>query len=111
MSFVLPKGVAEVCLVSRAAMPTDARPWLEDRRRLGVYVKRITLRGTYEVIDVPLDSPVLQRGWWDVERDGLQPRRWTAGDASVPLPAVSGPCVLELQVGTLAYPVTEARAA
>ena len=111
LGFVLPKGVAEVRLVSRAAMPTDAKPWLEDRRCLGVYVKRITLRSAHEMIDVPLDSPVLQRGWWTVERDGVQLCRWTAGDASLPLPFVSGPCVLELQVGTMAYPVSEARAA
>ena len=29
----------------RTAMPTQRKPWLEDRRCLGVYVKRITLRG------------------------------------------------------------------
>ena len=111
VSFVLPKGVAEVRLISRAAMPSDAKPWLEDRRCLGIYVKRITLRGKYETVQVPLDSPDLQRGWWATERDGVQLCRWTTGDASLPLPAVSGPCVLELQVGTMAYPVIQARAA
>ena len=43
--FVLPRGAREVRLVSRAQSPTEARPWLEDRRRLGVRVKRIVLRG------------------------------------------------------------------
>jgi hypothetical protein len=63
-------------------------------------------------VDVPLDSPVLKQGWWAIERDGVQLCRWTDGNAVLPLPAASGPCVLELQVATLAYPaVTEARAA
>src|SRR5262249_7951066 len=43
-AFLLPKGATRVRLVSRAASPTDAQPWLEDRRRLGVYVKRIVQR-------------------------------------------------------------------
>jgi len=43
--FVLPRGGGEVRLLSRAQSPTEARPWLEDRRRLGVRVKRIVLRG------------------------------------------------------------------
>ncbi len=42
--FVLPRGVDEVSLLSRAQSSTEARPWLEDRRRLGVRVKRIMLR-------------------------------------------------------------------
>jgi hypothetical protein len=42
--FVLPRGAREVGLVSHAQSPTEARPWLEDRRRLGVRIKRIVLR-------------------------------------------------------------------
>ena len=41
--FALPRGASEVGLMSRAASPTDARPWLDDRRRLGVRVARIVL--------------------------------------------------------------------
>ena len=55
--FALPKGATEVRLVSRAGAPTDTRPWLEDRRRLGVYVERIVLRGASEMREVPLDHP------------------------------------------------------
>ena len=38
--FTLPRNASEVRLVSRAGAPTVARPWLEDRRRLGVRVAR-----------------------------------------------------------------------
>ena len=75
---------------SRAQSPTEARPWLEDRRRLGVRVKRIVLRGADEVREVPMDHPDLTRGWWAVERDGQMISRWTDGEAVLPLPAMRG---------------------
>ena len=53
--FVLPSGARETRLVSRAQSPTEARPWLEDRRRLGVRVKRIVLRGADETRQIPMD--------------------------------------------------------
>ena len=80
--FVLPRGAREVRLVSRAQSPTEARPWLEDRRRLGVRVKRVVLRGADELREVPVDHPDLTRGWWAVERDGQVISRWTDGDAA-----------------------------
>jgi hypothetical protein len=102
--FVLPKGTTQVQLMSRAASPTDARPWLEDRRRLGVYVERIVLRSADEVRELPLDHPGVSKGWWDVERDGVTIRRWTNGDAVLSLPAIGGPAMLELRLsGTMTY--------
>jgi Hint domain-containing protein len=68
--FVLPRDAHEVRLVSRAQSPTEARPWLDDRRRLGVRVKRILLRGADETREIPVDHPDLTRGWWAIERDG-----------------------------------------
>jgi hypothetical protein len=84
--FVLPRGTDGVRLLSRAQSPTEARPWLDDRRKLGVRVKRIVLRGTNELREVPMDHPGLTKGWWDIERDGQMMSRWTDGDAAVPLP-------------------------
>jgi hypothetical protein len=75
--FALPRGTGEVRLLSRAQSPTEARPWLEDRRQLGVRVKRIVLRGGDDVREVPLDHPDLTGGWWAVERDGQIMSRWT----------------------------------
>jgi hypothetical protein len=94
--FALPKGVTEVRVVSRAGAPTDVRPWLEDRRCLGVHVARIVLRGAHEVEDVPVDHPGLSQGWWAVEQDGTALRRWTDGDAVLQLPSFEHPAMLEI---------------
>ena len=102
--FVLPRNAREVRLVSRAQSPTEARPWLEDRRRLGVRMKRIVLRGADELREVPVDHPDLTRGWWAVERDGPVMSRWTDGEAVLPLPAMSGNVMLEIHLaGTMSY--------
>jgi hypothetical protein len=96
--FVLPRNVGTVQLVSRASAPTDVRPWLEDRRRLGVCLARIVLRDATQVWEIPMDHPDLQEGWWAVERDGWAIRRWTDGKAVLPLPATSGVTMLELHL-------------
>jgi hypothetical protein len=107
--FVLPRGAEMVRLLSRAQSPTEARPWLDDRRRLGVRVKRIVLRGTNEQREVPMDHPGLTKGWWDIEREGQMMSRWTDGDAVVPLPRMDAPVMLELHLaGEMIY-VTEAK--
>ena len=51
-----------------AGAPTDTRPWLDDRRCLGVYVERIVLRGASEVREVPATIPACRRvgGQWNV---------------------------------------------
>ena len=96
--FVLPRGAREVRLVSRAQSPTEARPWLDDRRRLGVRVKRIVLRGADETREVPVDHPDLSQGWWAIERDGPMMSRWTDGEAVLPLPAMRGHVMLEIHL-------------
>jgi Hint domain len=107
--FVLPRGTHEVRLVSRGQSPTEARPWLEDRRRLGVRVKRIVLRGADELREVPVDHPDLTRGWWGVEREGQIMSRWTDGEAVLPLPAMRGPVMLEFHLaGSMSYAVDAA---
>ena len=107
--FALPLGASEVRLVSRAARPTDARPWLEDRRTLGVRVARIVLRSADDVCEVPVDHPGLVDGWWAVERDGQAMSRWTDGKALVPLPAMRGNTLLEIHLaGAMIYAVNAA---
>jgi Hint domain-containing protein len=102
--FTLPRSAREVRLVSRAQLPTEARPWLEDRRRLGVRVARLVLRGADEVREVPVDHPDLVSGWWAVERDGQAISRWTDGEAVLPLPAMRGDAMLEIHLaGTMTY--------
>ncbi len=106
--FPLPRNAGTVRLVSRASAPTDARPWLDDRRRLGVRLARIVLRDATEVRQIPVDHPDLQQGWWAVERDGTLMGRWTDGDAVLPLPPLHGVTMLELHLhGTLDYVVSD----
>jgi hypothetical protein len=106
--FILPRGAREVRLLSRAQAPTEARPWLEDRRRLGVRVARIVLRGADEVREIPVDHPDLAAGWWAVERDGQAISRWTDGEAVLPLPAMHGGAMLEIHLaGAMTYVLEE----
>ena len=94
--FALPPGTKAVHLVSRAGSPADARPWLEDRRYLGVYIERIVIRGTNNLQELPLDHPDLAQGWWALEQNGASMRRWTNGDALLPLPESDGITMLEI---------------
>ena len=55
------------------------------------------LRDASEMREVPLDHPDLSQGWWAVERDGRAMRRWTDGDAVLPLPAMDGVTMLEIR--------------
>ncbi len=104
--FVVPPATRSLRLVSRSARPTDAEPWLDDQRLLGVRLSRITAYVGAESLDLPLDHPDLRDGWWDVERDGTAMRRWTKGDAVLPLPVFGAPAVLRLECsGRLAYPL------
>ena len=97
--FALPRGTREVRLVSRAQSPTAARPWLEDRRTLGVRVARMVLRSADGVHEIPVDHPDLALGWWAIERDGQALRRWTDGEAVLPLPAAAaGTLMLEVHL-------------
>ena len=106
--FALPFGGA-ARLVSRAAAPYEARPWVEDRRRLGVMVQRLAVRQGGAVRVMALDGPGLHDGWWRPEGTGGAMWRWTDGDAAIALP--DGPVMLEVMIGSgMSYPV-ERRAA
>ena len=104
--FVLPPGTTSVRLVSRSAKANQTKPWIEDRRTLGLMISRILLRRGSDTRHLALDDPRLQSGWWNVERDAASLWRWTNGCAEVPIPP--GANVLEVTVaGTVPYSVTE----
>ncbi|MGE4048757.1 MAG: Hint domain-containing protein [Acetobacteraceae bacterium] len=106
-SFVVPPGAMAATLLSRSATPTASRPWLEDRRCLGMRIARLVVRNQIETIEIPVDHPSLTRGWWAVERDGPMLRRWTDGAAAIALPPMSGVRVLEVHVSdTVPYVVS-----
>lgn len=109
-SFMVPSSPDMLQIVSRAARPCDTRPWIEDRRLLGVAVRRIRVRQNNDVTDVALDGPALGEGWWALEREGVELSRWTNGAAELHLPAAEGSTrVVEVAIaGGLEYPVSGA---
>jgi hypothetical protein len=105
-TFVVPAHADTIRLRSRHVMPVALRPWLDDTRRLGVAVHRISVRRGLLHSDIALDDPSLTDGWWDVECDAATMWRWTDGD--VALPCAGGPAVIELLIGgTLRYELDE----
>jgi hypothetical protein len=81
------------------------RQWVEDRRRLGIVVSRLTPRAGAEVMAVPLDHPALSPGWWGVERDHASIWCWTDGNALLSLSA-NAPVVFEGEIADpLDYPL------
>jgi len=111
--FLLPRDANTARLVSRWFILCDQRPWVEDRRRLGVMVRRLTLHIGDEVAPVALDDPSLCSGWWQPEHAGGGLWRWTDGDATLPLPGgKNGPVLLEVELGSkFAYELTGTAAA
>jgi hypothetical protein len=103
--FVLPPGQNTVRITSRAAAPADLRPWLDDRRRLGVPVARIVLRGRHDETVIHPDDPSLVHGWHQPESANRALWRWTDGDAVLPVPTDT--IMLEIHlVCSAEYPTT-----
>jgi len=98
--FVLPAGAESIRLTSRAGAPAEVAAYLEDRRRLGVSVGRIAFHVGAEVKEVPVDHPMLSRGWHATERTGTALSRWTDGDAHVRVPFAPGAGLVTLEVQT-----------
>ena len=98
--FVLPAGLSHVTFASRATMPWTLEPWIDDRRSLGVAVRRIEVRAGDGVDVVPLDSPRLGAGWWPAEGSADRPVRWTDGAARLSLPrsAAGEPAIVRLML-------------
>ena len=104
--FGLPRGADSAVLHSRAAAPADFEPFDQDRRRLGVALRRLRLhlRGAERLCEIMVDAPVLSQGWWAAESSADVLWRWTDGAALIPLPA--GATMLEVELhGVHRYPV------
>ncbi len=106
-TFILPAGFGPIRLSSRSGYPTDARPWLDDRRKLGVCLARIICQETIGPREIPLDHPDLTEGWWQVEATPNQSRRWTNGDALLVVPSATKMVRIKL-AGALSYRITTA---
>jgi hypothetical protein len=93
--FALPPGAAQLRLVSPAARPSQACPWLDDRRMLGVAIRALSA----DDAAVPLDGPGFGPGWWGIETAGPTAYRWSNGNALLTVPA--GTKLLTLHVHAL----------
>jgi hypothetical protein len=110
-TFLVAGNPSAVRLVSRHAVRSNMTPWVADSRRLGVQLGAMTIRCGGAVVPVPLDHPLLADGWWEPEWHAATTlRRWTKGDAVVPLMEVGpGSLVLEVEVAaTVPYPLPSA---
>lgn len=104
--FALPEGASTVRLLSRACAPDLLEPWIDDQRELGVAVRRIRFWGPNGLTDLPVDSPALVSGWWQVEGHGTALWRWTDGNAEIPIDLDTN--LLEIEAAGLAAYVEEA---
>jgi hypothetical protein len=105
-TFALPHGASRVVIASRSASPWASKPWIDDRRELGVAICSVTLLGAKGVTPVDLAGEAAVSGWYGPERDEGVGRiwRWTDGTAVLALPEGAFPRLLELTVcGTVAY--------
>jgi Ca2+-binding RTX toxin-like protein len=104
--FLLPRSRHDARLVSRSAVPSEMRPWVDDPRNLGVAIRRITVWHDAQCCDIALDDPQLTDGWWEVERNNATMWRWTDGSAALPIEGDR--LIVEIVVsGTVPYLVTK----
>jgi len=97
--FALPAGASSVRLTSRASVPSYFESYLDDWRHLGVAVRRIVVRDSTGLTELPPDHPGLTQGWYGVEQDDATMWRWMNGDAVLPIESADGPAMVEIQVG------------
>jgi hypothetical protein len=103
--FVLPAPARSLRLVSRSVVPSDDMPWLDDRRRIGVMVRAITLRAGQDQRTVAMDNPNLMDGWWAPEQVNGGVVRWTDGDAAIGSSSGRGTLTVELAGTARSYPI------
>jgi hypothetical protein len=105
--FALPAGVSSVRLTSRASVPSHFEAYVDDWRHLGVAVRRIVVRDSAGLTEIPPDHPGLTQGWHKVERDAATMWRWMNGDAVLPIPPTASPTMVEVLVGITMKHVVE----
>jgi collagen type I/II/III/V/XI/XXIV/XXVII alpha len=79
-SFDIAQSASDVRIVSRSAVPAEIDPASADRRRLGVAMGGLTLRGNGLSIDVLAGEKLLAEGFYPADAG----HRWTNGAAPIP---------------------------
>jgi len=105
--FMVPAGVSSVRLASRTSVPSYFEAYLDDWRPLGVAIRRIVVRDSASLTEIPPDHPGLTQGWYQVERGGATMWRWMNGDAVLPIRQTDGPTMVEVQVGAAMKHIVE----
>ncbi|GAA5266597.1 hypothetical protein ACOSOMT5_P3026 [Acidiphilium sp. MT5] len=103
-SFKIDTG-GPLILRSRAASPADVRPWIDDRRCLGVAITRLAYshKTTSFMHECPINDPTLRVGWYLPEQKGELVWRWTDGNAAISLPCEADSLYVDLHATGL-YP-------
>jgi autotransporter passenger strand-loop-strand repeat protein len=102
--FPVAGSVAEITIASRHTSPWAAKPWIDDRRELGVAVASVTVMSDTGLAEVPLAGGAAVSGWYGLERDAEgRTWRWTNGAGVIALPPGARWVEVTLQ-GTLEYP-------
>ena len=104
--FVLPAGCAQATLQSRSAIPAEIEgPFVDDRRRLGLRVRRMQLWTDLRSTEVAFGIDGLG-GWHREEAPGGC--RWTDGEGAFEVPAQPRATILEVALTALAdYPLPD----
>ncbi|WP_419729570.1 Hint domain-containing protein [Lichenicola sp.] len=95
----LPGGARSLTITSQASSPWSSRPWLEDRRLLGVAISSARVLHDDVMTELSLVGPAFGNGWYAPEQ-GAVPFRWTNGAATLHVPA--GASSIELSVVAIA---------
>ncbi|MBP0580532.1 hypothetical protein J8I29_14505 [Labrys sp. LIt4] len=82
-TFVVPPRIKEVQITSRSGLVASEKG--KRASRFGIAIGRIVVRTARMIREVPLDHPLLGRGFHPCERDGNRQWRWSKGVANVPL--------------------------
>jgi hypothetical protein len=103
--FTLEHPAGAVWLASRGVVPAETDAGSTDRRRLGVCLRRITLRDADLALDLLPHIPQRRDGFHEVEGE----HRWTAGMARLPASIIerfAGPIDIEIALwpSELRYP-------
>jgi hypothetical protein len=82
LAFVLPAARSTIELGSRSFVPANMEPASEDRRSLGICVRRLQVDG----VDIALENDAaFAPGWHKLESNATgEPWRWSSGSAPLP---------------------------
>ena len=97
-TFLIRAGAEVIELASRAAVPNELAPYIDDPRQLGVAIEKIVVRGAVDHDTYAADNPALLQGWNPPEHEGSALWRWTKGRAALPFDTRDGPRTVDVTV-------------